>query len=94
MPGAASVDNRCNARADPENIRVDAEGAEAFHEVQVNIDQPRSDDVILDIDHGRAIDVEIGADDADFAIAYADVELAVSARGGIDKAAAFEEVFK
>ena len=57
----------------------------------MNVDQSRRDDVIFDIDHGRAVRFEIRADGVDLAVADANVEDAIFAAGGIDQAAAFQK---
>ena len=75
-----------NLKAD----RVDTEGAKAFHEMQVNIDQAGRDDAVFDIDDRRAVGAEIDANGRDLAVAHADIELAVCAAGRIDQAAALE----
>ena len=88
---AAGVDDGRHAGADAENIRIDAEGAETFHQMQVNVDQTGCDDAIFDVDHGRAVRFEIRSDGVDLAVAHANVENAILAAGGIDQAAAFQK---
>ena len=57
MTRAAGVDDGCHTGADAENIGIDAEGAESFHEMQMDVDQSRRDDMIFDIDHGLGFSV-------------------------------------
>ena len=38
MPGAARVDDGRHARTDAEYVGIDAEGAETFHQMQMNVD--------------------------------------------------------
>src|SRR5688500_3705011 len=90
MARAAGVDNGGYARADAEYIRIDAEGAETFHQVQVNIDQTRRDDAIFDVDNGRAVMIEVRSNRCDSAIADMDVENSILAVGGIYQATAFQ----
>ena len=63
----------------PKISGIDAEGAEPFHQMQMNVDQSRRDDVIFDIDHGRAVRFEIRSDGVDPAVADANVEHAILA---------------
>ena len=91
MTRAAGVDDGCHTGADAENIRVDAEGAETFHEMQMDVDQSRRDDMIFDIDHGRAVRFEIRSDGVDPAVADANVEKAILPAGRIDQTTAFEK---
>ena len=90
MPGAAGVDDGRHAGAHAEDIRIDAEGAQSLHQMQMDVDQARCHDATFDVDHGRACRLEIGGDGVDLAVAHANVEHAVLAAGGIDQAAAFQ----
>ena len=90
MSCATGVDDGRDARADAENIRIDAEGAEAFHQMQVNIDQTRCDDAIFDVDNGSTVGIEIRTDHFDLAVAHTNVQQAVPTSGWIDQTAALE----
>src|SRR5437773_12226712 len=91
MTCAAGVDDGCDTGADAENIRVDAEGAESFHEMQMNVNQSRRDDMIFDIDHGSVVDFKIRTDRVNLTVAHANVEKAILPAGRIDETAAFEQ---
>src|SRR4051812_41887571 len=91
MTCAAGVNDGCHTGADAENIGIDAEGAETFHEMQMDVDEAWCNDVVFDIDHGRAVRFEIRSDGVDPAVAHADVEKAILPAGRIDETAAFEQ---
>ena len=74
MPGAAGIDDGGDPRADAKNIRVDAEGAEPFHEMEMDVDQARRDDAVFNVDDGGTVGFKIGADGVNLAVAHANIE--------------------
>src|SRR5882724_4364648 len=91
MARASGIDYGCHSGADSEDIRVDAEGAEAFHQMQMHVDQSRRDNLIFNIDNRRAVRIEIFTDRLDLAVAHADVENTILAASGIDQPTTFEQ---
>src|SRR6266542_1634648 len=59
--------------------------------MEVNIDQSRCDDVVFDVEDGRAVWFEIRTDGIDFAVAHADVERTILVARRIDQSAVFEQ---
>ena len=90
MASAAGVDNRGDARAHAENVRVNTKRAKAFHKVQMNVDQSGCNDVVFDVDHKGAFGGEINAYGFDGAAAHANIEHTVPAGSGIDDATGFK----
>src|SRR4030095_1030477 len=88
---AAGVDDGRDSRADAENIGIDAEGAEPFHEMQMDVDEAWCNDVVFDIDHGGTVRFEIRSAGVHPAVAHADVEDSILGAGAIDQAAAFQK---
>src|ERR1041385_4276125 len=91
MPRAARVDDRRNARADAEDIRVGAEGAETVHQMQVDVDQTGTNENIVRVDYLRLGGSQIRPDRRDDAVADQDVQSAVALRARIEHAAVFDE---
>lgn len=92
MTGATRIDHGRDTGADSEDVRIDPEGAEAFHEMQVNVDQARCYDQSAGIDDGSAVGVQIRSDRSYDSVVNVDVERAVPAACRVDEAATFENV--
>ena len=62
---AAGIDDGRHAGAHAENIGINAEGAESFHQMQMDVDQSWRDDATFDVDMVVARRIEIGGDGVD-----------------------------
>jgi poly-gamma-glutamate capsule biosynthesis protein CapA/YwtB (metallophosphatase superfamily) len=91
---AAGIDDGGYTGADAENIRIHAEGAETFHEMEMNIDQSRRNNMIFDLDDLGAVGWKPGVDGVNDALAHAHVEEAIAATRRVDQSAAFQEKVK
>jgi hypothetical protein len=40
----------------PKNVRINAKGPKAFHEMEMNVDQSGGDDMVFDVDHRCAVE--------------------------------------
>jgi hypothetical protein len=87
VAGAAGIDNGGDSRAHSENVRINAKGPKAFHEMEMNVDQSGGDDMVFDVDHRCTVNSEVSANRLDLPIADADIEYAIPASGGVDNAA-------
>src|SRR5829696_6174556 len=86
MSSATGVDNSRDAGTNTENIGVDAEGAESFHQVEMNVDQTGRHDAILRVDNRDPVSSEIRADGFDLAVANTNIECAIFAARRVDEA--------
>jgi hypothetical protein len=91
MARAAGVDDGGNAGAYAKNIWIDAESAEPFHKMQVNVDKSRCDDLILDVDLRPTILRKVDADRVYLAVAHTNVKDSILVADGINQSATLQK---
>jgi hypothetical protein len=91
VAGAAGIHNRRNSRPDAEDIRVGSEGAEAVHQMKMDVDQTWCNNKTFDVNEGRAFGLEIGSNCRDDAVADMNIVLPVEATPRIEQSAAFQD---
>jgi hypothetical protein len=59
--------------------------------MEMNVDQPRGDDMVFDVDHGCAVRGKINADGVEFPVADANIECTISPGSRVDHATTFKD---